>query len=168
MNRNSLYYTFLFFFLLLLQVFVLNNVLLFGYINPYIYIVFIFVYPFKKNRFLFFTYAFLLGLFVDLFTDSGGLNAFATLFIAYIRLYFFKRIFQKSESEYELFNLKQESFGNEFNYTVILTLTHHFILFSLINFSLSNFSNVLINTILSSIFTLVLYFLGSFIFSQKQ
>lgn len=167
MNK-SFYNIFLFFFLLLLQVLVLNNVLLFDYVNPYIYIVFTFVYPFRKNRFPFLTYAFLLGLCVDFFTDTGGINAFATLFIAYIRFYFFKRIFQKSESEYELFNLNQENFSNVFNYVVSLTIIHHFILFSLANFSLSNFSIVLINTLLSSIFTLVLYFLGSFIFSKKQ
>lgn len=158
----------MFIFLLLLQVLILNNVLLFGYVNPYLYIVFVFIYPFGGNRFLFLTTSFLLGLCVDFFTDSGGANAFATSFIAYIRLYFFKVIFQKSKSEYELFNLKQEPFGKIFNFTSILTLIHHFILFFLINFSFSNLSVVFINTLLSGIFTLLLYFLGSFIFSQKQ
>lgn len=167
MNK-SLYFGFLFVFLLFLQVFILNNVLLFGYVNPYIYIAFIFVYPFKTNRLSILTYAFLLGLFVDFFSNSGGINAFATLTIAYVRLYFFKTIFQKLESEYDLFNLKLEPFGKVFNYVSILTVLHHFILFSLLNFSFQNFSKVLINTLFSSIFTLVLYFLGSFIFSKKQ
>lgn len=167
MNK-SLYFGLLFVFLLFLQVFILNNVLLFGYVNPYIYIAFIFVYPFKTNRLSILTYAFLLGLFVDFFSNSGGINAFATLTIAYVRLYFFKTIFQKLESEYDLFNLKLEPFGKVFNYVSILTVLHHFILFSLLNFSFQNFSKVLINTLFSSIFTLVLYFLGSFIFSKKQ
>lgn len=165
---KDLYHVFLFFFLLLLQVFILNNILLFGYVNPYIYIAFVFIYPVRENRFPFLTYSFLLGLFVDFFTDSGGTNAFATLFIAYTRLYFFKRIFQKSESEYELFSLQKESFGSVFNYVAILTITHHFLIFSLTNFSFNNFSNVISNTLLSSTFTLALYFIGSFIFSKKQ
>lgn len=167
MNKK-LYYGLLFFFLLFLQVFILNNILLFGYINPYLYIAFVFVYPYKKDRFKFLTLAFLLGLFVDFFTNSGGIHAFSTLFIAYIRFYFFKSIFQKLESEYDLFDLRLEPFGKVFNYIVILTVTHHFILFSLINFSFHNFPNILINTLLSSIFTLILYFLGSFIFRNKQ
>lgn len=167
MNK-SLYFGLLFVFLLFLQVFILNNVLLFGYVNPYIYIAFIFVYPFKTNRLSILTYAFLLGLFVDFFSNSGGINAFATLTIAYVRLYFFKTIFQKLESEYDLFNLKLEPFGKVFNYVSILTVLHHFILFSLLNFSFQNFSKVLINTLFSSIFTLVLYFLGSFIFRRNQ
>lgn len=167
MNKN-IYLVLLFFFLLLLQVFILNKILLFGYVNPYLYIVFVFIYPLKKNDFSFLSYAFLLGLSVDLFSNSGGVNAFATTFIAYIRFYFFRLIFKNRENEYDLINLNSESFGNVFNYTAVLTIIHHFILFSLINFSLYNFSKVLINTVLSSIFTLVLYFLGNFIFRKRN
>ncbi|MDY0780715.1 rod shape-determining protein MreD [Tenacibaculum sp. IB213877] len=166
MNK-SLYYIFLFSFLILLQVLILNNVLLFGYVNPYLYIVFIFQFPLSKNRFPFLTYAFLLGLIIDFFSNSGGIHAFATLTIAFLRLYFFRVVFQKTESDFEFFKLEQESFGKVFNYIVILTFIHHFILYSLINFSFHNFSKVIINTILSSMFTLLLYFLGSFIFSRK-
>lgn len=166
MNK-TVYIIFLFVFLLLLQVLVLNNVLFSGYINPYLYIVFIFLYPLNTNRFPFLFLAFLLGLSIDAFSDSGGIHAFATLFIAYIRLFFIRTIFKKNEPDYLLFNLRLETFGKVFNYTVILTLIHHFILFSFINFSFYNFPKVLTNTIYSSIFTLILYFLGSFIFRKK-
>ncbi|TYQ00438.1 rod shape-determining protein MreD [Tenacibaculum adriaticum] len=167
MNK-TLYLTFLFFFLLFLQVLILNNILLFGYVNPYLYIVFVFLFPFKKKRFSLLTLSFLLGLFVDFFSNSGGIHAFATLFIAFIRIYIFRMVFQKTDTDFDFFTLEQEPFGKIFNFTVILTVVHHFILFSLTNFSFHNFSNVITNTLLSSIFTLVLYFLGSFIFSRKQ
>ncbi len=166
MNR-TIYIIFLFIFLLLLQVLILNNVLFLGYINPYLYIVFVFLYPLKTNRFPFLSLAFLLGLCVDAFSNSGGVHAFSILFIAYIRLFFVKTIFKKNESDYLLFNLRLQTFGEVFNYTVILTFFHHFLLFSLINFSFYNFSTVLINTLFSSVFTLVLYFLASFIFKKK-
>lgn len=166
MNK-TIYIIFLFIFLLLLQVLVLNNILFLGYINPYLYIVFVFLYPLNTNRFPFLSLAFLLGLCVDSFSNSGGIHAFSILFIAYIRLFLIKTIFKKTESDYLLFNLRLETFDKVFNYTVILTLIHHFILFSLINFSFYNFSSVLINTLFSSVFTLVLYFLGSFIFRKK-
>ncbi|WP_299125414.1 rod shape-determining protein MreD [uncultured Tenacibaculum sp.] len=166
MNK-TIYIIFLFVFLLLLQVLVLNNILFLGYVNPYLYIVFVFLYPLNTNRFPFLSLAFLLGLCVDSFSNSGGMHAFSILFIAYIRLFLVKTIFKKTESDYLLFNLRLETFDKVFNYTVILTLIHHFILFSLINFSFYNFSNVLVNTLFSSVFTLVLYFLGSFIFRKK-
>ena len=166
MNK-TIYIIFLFIFLLLLQVLILNNILFLGYINPYLYIVFVFLYPLNTNRFPFLSLTFLLGLCVDSFSNSGGIHTFSILFIAYIRLFLIKTIFKKTESDYLLFNLRLETFDKVFNYTVILTLIHHFILFSLINFSFYNFSNVLINTLFSSVFTLVLYFLGSFIFRKK-
>ena len=167
MTKN-IHLTSLFFFLIFLQVLILNNIKLFDHINPYLYISFIFIYPFKKNRFPILTLSFLLGLFVDFFSNSGGIHALASLFIAFIRIYFFKIIFQKNEDDFDFFSLKEEAFGKVFNFTVILTLTHHFLLFSLTNFSFNNFTNTITNTLLSSVFTLTLYFLGRFIFSNKK
>jgi len=167
MNK-SIYFTFLFISLVLFQVFVLDNIVLFGYVNPYLYIAFIFFYPLKENRFYFLFLAFLLGLSVDFFSDSGGIHAFSTLFIAYLRLGLIGLIFKKTTLDYQLFNLNEEAFGKRFNYIVILTIIHHLLLFSLANFSFYNLGHVLLQTILSSIFTLILFFLGSYIFRKKQ
>jgi rod shape-determining protein MreD len=167
MNK-VVYITFLFFSLLSLQVIVLNNVLFLGYINPYLYVAFVIFYPLKKERYLFLFLSFLLGLSIDFFSDSGGINAFSLLFIAYIRLFFIRVIFKKTEQDYLLFDLYQEPFGKVFNYVIILIVIHHFILFSLANFSTQNFSGVLSNTLYSSIFTSVLFFLGTYIIRKKK
>lgn len=159
---------FLFFFLLFLQVFVLNNILFFGFINPYVYIAFVFLYPLKEKRIPFLFYCFSLGLLIDFFSDSGGIHAFSILSIAYIRLFFIKLYFRKITADYPFFNLKSESFGKIFNYTVTLTLIHHLIYFSLANFSFQNFSDVLLNVLFSSIFTLTLYFLGTYLFMKSK
>lgn len=158
----------LFLSLLLLQVFVLNNVLFLGFINPYIYIAFVFLYPLKENRIPFLFYAFLLGLLIDFFSDSGGIHAFSILCIAYVRLFFVRLYFRKVVADYPFFKLKSESFGKIFNYVVTLTIIHHLIYFSFANFSLNNFSNVLLNTLYSSIFTLLLFFLGTYIFTKNK
>lgn len=164
---NKTFHTpFLFISLVLIQVLIFNNILFLGYVNPYVYLTFVFLYPLQTNRFPFLSLAFLLGLCVDLFTNSGGVHAFATLFVAYLRLFFVKNIFKKDTSDFLLFSLREESFRKVFNYISILTVIHHFILFSLTNFSFGNLSYVLTNTLLSSIFTLVLYFTGTFIFRK--
>lgn len=159
---------FIFFFLLFLQVFVLNNILFFGFINPYVYVAFVFLYPLKEKRIPFLFYSFSLGLLIDFFSDSGGIHAFSILSIAYIRLFFIKLYFRKITADYPFFNLKSESFGKIFNYTVTLTLIHHLIYFSLANFSFQNFSDVLLNVLFSSIFTLTLYFLGTYLFMKSK
>lgn len=151
-----------------LQVLVLNNINFSGYINPYLYIAFVFLFPLNKNRFPFLALAFLYGLGIDFFSDTGGIHAFSLLFVGYLRLLFVRLFFKKTEVDYLLFSLQREPFGQVFNYVVTLTLIHHLILLSLDNFSFQNLGGVLLNTIYSSIFTLILYFLGSYIFRKKQ
>ena len=167
MNK-TIYFGLLFVFLVFLQVFVLNNILFLGYINPYLYIIFVFLYPLNKNRFNFLLLSFALGLSIDFFSDSGGIHAFSILTIAYCRLFFIKAFFRKFEVDFPFFQLNLEPFGKKFNYVVTLTLLHHFLLFSFANFSFNNISQVILNTVYSSIFTLILYFLSIYIFSKKQ
>lgn len=157
-----------FVFLLFLQVLVLNNINFLGYINPYLYIAFVFLYPLKEKRFSFLFFSFMLGLLVDFFSDSGGIHAFSTLFISYIRLFFIKVYFRKLTVDYPFFNLKSESFGKVFNYIVTLTIIHHLIYFSFANFSFQNLSMVFLNTLYASIFTLILFFTGNYIFTKSE
>lgn len=166
--NNSVRLIFLFFGLLFLQVFILNNIYFLGHINPYLYIAFVFLYPLKESRIPFLFYTFLLGIGVDFFSDSGGIHTFSILIIAYARLFFVKLYFRKIATDYAFFKLKSEPFGKRFNYVVTLTLIHHLIYFSFANFSLQNFSEVILNTLFSSIFTLILYFLGSYIFTKIE
>jgi len=157
-----------FLFLLCLQVFILNNINFLGYINPYLYIAFIFLYPLEKNKFPLLFLSFILGISIDFFSDSGGIHAFSILFIAYTRLFFVRVYFRKIPSDYPFFKLKSESIGKVFNYVVTLTLIHHFIYFSFASFSFQNLSIVLLNTLYSSIFTLILFFLGTYIFKKSK
>ena len=167
MNK-TVYFGLLFVFLVFLQVFVLNNILFLGYVNPYLYIAFVFLYPLKKNRFAFLLLSFALGLSIDFFSDSGGIHAFSLVTISYLRLFFIRVFFNKFEVDYPFFKLNLEPFGKKFNYIVTLTLLHHFLLFFLANFSFQNMSHVVLNTLYSSAFTLILYFLSIYIFSKKQ
>lgn len=167
MNK-TLSNSFLFILLLFLQVFILNNINFLGFINPYLYITFVFLYPLKENRFSFLFLSFFLGLCIDFFADSGGIHASSILLIAYLRLSFIKIYFKKLPVDYPFFNLRSEAFGKVFNYVVTLTVTHHLIYFSFINFSFQNMSMVLLNTLYSSIFTLILFFIGTYIFTKSQ
>ena len=167
MNK-TVYFGLLFVFLVFLQVFVLNNILFLGYVNPYLYIAFVFLYPLNKNRFAFLLLSFALGLSIDFFSDSGGIHAFSLVTIAYLRLFFIRVFLNKFEVDYPFFKLNLEPFGKKFNYIVTLTVLHHFLLFSFANFSFQNMSYVILNTLYSSAFTLILYFLSIYIFSKKQ
>lgn len=153
--------------LLFLQVFVLNNIHFLGYINPYVYIAFVFFFPLNKNRFPFLILCFFLGLGIDFFSDSGGIHAASILVIGYLRIFFIKTYFKKLPADFPFFKLETEQFGKVLGYIVTLTLIHHFIFFFLANFNFQNSLTVIINTLSSALFTLVLILLGNFIFKRK-
>ena len=110
MNSVILTNSIRFLFLILLQVLILNHVFLYGYVNPMLYILFIFLYPLRVEKVNFLILSFLLGLCIDFFSNSGGINASATLLIAYIRLPILHIILNKTEFDYLLFSIKKLNF----------------------------------------------------------
>ena len=154
--------------LVLLQVLILNRINLFGYLNPIVYIVWVFLFPIKKEKGLFLIASFFLGLSIDIFSDSGGINAAATLFIAFVRLPILKTVLRKSDFDYFQFNLRSISIDKIFLYVATLTIIHHFIVFFLEYFSFNAILTVISNTVFTSIFTIVLSILGILLFVKKK
>ncbi|MGM5469662.1 rod shape-determining protein MreD [Flavobacteriaceae bacterium LMO-SS05] len=152
--------------LVLVQVLVLNNINFMGFINPYIYILFIIIYPVKNNRTQIIFLSFLLGLCVDLFTDSGGVHAGASVLIAYIRPAILKFSFG-TIYEHQTIKFAQTEPGNRLVYFSLLTVIHHFIMFSMEIFNMSNIILILQKTLFSSIFTILLCLLLTVLFSKK-
>lgn len=85
MNRELVRTATLFVALLALQVVVLDNIRIGGYITPYLYVLFLVLFPFSYGRFPFMLTAFFLGLTVDTFEFSGGLHAMACVAVAFVR-----------------------------------------------------------------------------------
>ncbi len=167
MNRENINSTLLFIGLILLQIIVLNNINFLGYINPYFYIFFIFLYPIRKDDVSILILSFLLGLFIDVFSDSGGINAAATLFIAFIRIPVLQSVIGKREIEYGTMTIFKLPFPKMFLYVLVLTFIHHFIVFGMEYFKWSKFGIILINTFLTSIFTIILTLI-SFTFVMRK
>ncbi len=72
MNSTLFINTARFIALLLLQVLVCNQLNFMGSLNPYVYVLFVLLYPISSNRMNLIFIAFTLGLILDLFLDSGG------------------------------------------------------------------------------------------------
>ena len=85
MGQVLIKYAIIFVVLVLIQVLFLNQVQFSGFVNPYIYILFIMLLPLKAPRYAILIGAFLLGLSVDIFSNTLGIHAFASVFIAYVR-----------------------------------------------------------------------------------
>ncbi|MBT8259741.1 MAG: rod shape-determining protein MreD [Flavobacteriaceae bacterium] len=153
--------------LILVQALVLNNINFLGYINPYIYILFIILFPISNNRMLFIFISFLLGLSLDMFLDSGGIHAAACVLIAFLRPVFLKIAFGAAY-EYQTVKFSHTEFGQRFTYFSFLIFIHHFVMFSLEIFNTSQIILILKKTLFSGIFTLILCLILIVLFSSKS
>lgn len=168
MNKNLLVPAIQFLVLLLAQILVFNNINLLGYINPYPYILFILLFPFMANRSLLLVAAFITGIVMDIFGDSGGVHAAACLTLAYFRPVALRFAFGVSY-EYNAIRLSNTTLYERFVYITILVFIHHTVLFSLEVFNISGILYILQKTLFTSIFTILLCMLFTIFFgSQKK
>ncbi|MCM5662646.1 rod shape-determining protein MreD [Galbibacter mesophilus] len=168
MNRSAFLNTVRFVVLVLFQVVIFNHINFLGYINPYVYILFIVFFPFDKdNRIPFIFFSFLLGLCIDIFSDSGGVHAAASVATAYARPLLMRSVFGVSY-DYHHIKIEKTLFGQRINYLILLILTHHFILFGLEIFSFAHILLILKKTVFSAIFTLILCLIFISLFSRKS
>ena len=154
--------------LILLQVTVFNNIQLSGFVNPYLYILFILLLPFETPPWLLLILAFFTGLSIDVFSNTIGIHASACVFMAFLRPFVLNLIAVRDNYDSDIEQgLSVYGFSWFFKYALILILAHHSFLFIVEVFSFNNFGDTLIRIILSSIFTLVLVITSQFIISKK-
>ena len=153
--------------LLLVQVIICNHINFFGYINPYIYIIFIFLFPIRDSRLVLLFVSFLLGLLVDMFSDSGGVHAAASVCLAYARPIFLKASFGMLYEHHSI-KFSTTEIGSLITYVSLGTILHHFILFTFEIFNISDILLILNKTLFLSIFTIILSVLIIILFSRNR
>lgn len=150
--------------LVLVQVLLLNHIQISGFINPYLYILFILVLPFNTPKYLLLILGFLLGLNIDIFSNTIGIHAAATTFLAFIRPSAINLISSRDILEQNTIPSISKLGINWFmRYTIILVLIHHFFLFYVEVFTLHGFFYTLLRAVLSSFFTIALVILSQYI-----
>jgi len=150
--------------LVLFQVLILNNVQFSGFINPYVYVLFLLMLPFETPGWLMLLLAFFLGFSIDVFPQgisgpgpSLGIHSTACLVIGFMRPQVLRWI--NPRDDYEAGTLPTASdYGLAwyFIYCLIMVGIHHFIIFFLEAFSLQYFFSTILRIIFSLFFTLLL------------
>jgi rod shape-determining protein MreD len=154
MNSTLLLNISRFILLLAVQIAIFNNMNFLGYIIPLPYILFIILYPVNGNRSGLLLASFLLGLTMDLFSNSGGIHATACLVLAYARPTIFKFSFGVSY-EYQTIKLNDVLTPERFSFIMMSVIIHHITLFILEAFQVSFFWDILLRTVLSTVFTII-------------
>ena len=141
----------------------LNQVQFSGFVNPYIYLLFIMLMPLSTPQYVLLPLAFLLGLTIDVFSNSIGVHAAATTFIAFMRPVIVRIISNRDEDKNDYPGLKQNGIQWFLFYTIGMVILHHFVLFYLEIFSLTGFFHTLFKIILSSFFSVFVIVLSQFL-----
>jgi rod shape-determining protein MreD len=155
MNSAILFNISRFFLLLATQILVFNNLDLFGFLNPYPYILFIILFPIHSSKSSLILASFAIGITMDCFCDSGGVHAFACLILAYYRPLLFKFSFGLSY-EYQTVTLNDSLNPQRFVFILMAVFIHHICVFVLEIFSVFLIWEMIYKTILTSIFTIAL------------
>lgn len=155
--------------LILVQVLIINNIELGRFINPFIYVLFLIVLPFETPKWLLLVSAFFLGITIDMFQDTHGMHAAASVFMAYIRPGVLKLFSPREGYEFGTQPTVQYLGVPWFlSYAGILIFLHHLVLFYTEIFRFSEFFSTLLRVIVSSIFTLLLVIVSQYLFNRKK
>lgn len=153
--------------LLFAQVAIFNQIDFFGYLNPYPYILFILLFPVNGNKYGLLLASFFLGIIMDMFSNSGGVHTTAAISLAALRPTFFKFSFGVSY-EYQTVKINDRLTPERFSFILISVVTHHFILFLLEAFRISFFWDILLRTLFSTIFTIIICITIIYIFKPSK
>lgn len=147
---------FRFILLIAIQVFVLNNIHFMGFINPYIYILFILLWPVRLQRWTGLLLAFITGLIIDMFNNTPGIHAASAVAIAFLRnpvIGIFTSIEEGSNPVPSFYTFGVGAFVK---YVITLTFIHHFLLFILEVFTWTDFSHTLWRISINTLITVVI------------
>jgi rod shape-determining protein MreD len=137
---------------ILFQVLVMDNVMINGYMIPYIYLLFILLMPFETPRWIQLLSGFALGLGIDLFNGTPGMHTAASVLVAFVRPYLLELLASHDGYEPETYpRIHYYGFLWFLKYTLIIVLIHHMALFYLEVFQLKVFFSTLLRVILSTI-----------------
>jgi rod shape-determining protein MreD len=167
MITELLVFLFRFLILILVQVVVLNNVQFSGFINPFVYIMFIMMLPVRMPKTFLLLAAFLTGLVVDVFSNTMGMHAAACVFMAYVRPTVLRIMAPRDGYETESSpSVKELGFTWFLIYAGTLTFIHHFILFYIEVFRFSEFFTTFLRVLLSSVATLLTIMISQYLFGK--
>jgi len=147
-----------------LQLFVLNHIQFNGFVNPYLYILFIMLLPLEISGILMLVLSFILGLVIDVASSTIGYHLTATVFMTYFRYHLLRFIAPRDGYELGMSpDIHMLGFQWFFKYVSVLTVVHHFLLFWIESFRLSDLLPATLRALASSIFTLLLIIIYQFL-----
>lgn len=139
--------------LVLLQVLILNNMHIAGCATPFLYIYLILKFESDIPRNTLMLWAFFVGLAVDIFSDTPGMNAAATVFLAFMRPVLLCLFVPRDMVESITPSIRALGVSPFLKYVLASVLVHHSFLLLVEFFSLAAWGLLLLRILASSLLT---------------
>ena len=153
----------------LLQVILFRNLILFDQAFCFVYVAFLLLMPIDTNRVILMLAGFLMGLFVDIFYDTLGIHAAASVFLMYLRPYWLKVVYGSDQNDLldmpVLRNLGWQTFTV---YVFPLILLHHTALFFIETGGFHLFFFTAGKVVLSGLLTYIVILIFQYMFYQER
>ena len=157
MIRVWLRLTIYFIVFVLLQVLVMNNIHLFGVVTPFIYLYVILKLPVDMTRSSVILVSFLLGLTIDMFSNTFGIHAAACSFVGFIRMPLLERFVDTKElQEGSVPSYKAFGYEKFIQYAFFIVILHHVSLFLIESFSFFQPGMMIVRMLSSILFSTLL------------
>lgn len=151
--------------LISIQVFVLSRIHILDIYTPVLYPVFVMFYPFFKNQYQYLFFSFLIGLGVDAFLGTWGINAMATLTIAYFRTIIFR---SSTNSSTDFFSFSSLQWTQFLFFIFSSIFIHQFIVQVLEFFKWNGILDVLYHILVSSSISFIFIVIYAIAFKIKE
>ena len=141
--------------LLLIQVLILNNIHLFQVATPLLYVLFVITFRRGMPKWMILTYSFLLGLLLDIFTNTPGLAAGTMTLIAVIQPYLLETLTPRDSAENMRVSVSTMGFSKFVTFIAILVGIYCVVFFALEAFNFFDWQMWLLRAVSSALLTLL-------------
>ncbi|MEG1539809.1 MAG: rod shape-determining protein MreD [Muribaculaceae bacterium] len=157
MSKSIIQFIILFIVLVLVQAIICNHICIFNIAVPIIFIYFILRLPITLSVSWVLTLSFLLGLSVDIFSDTQGMNTLACTLLGVMRKPIFSLYFQREDDMSDpIPSIKSLGTGIFIKYLFTITVVYCTLIFFIQAFTFFDFQLTFFRIIGSSILTFVL------------
>lgn len=139
--------------LVLLQVLILNNIHIGGYATPFLYVYLILKFESETSRNTLMLWAFCLGVIIDIFSDTPGMNASAVVVMAFLRPTFLRLFMSRDALDNIVPGVKTMGFASFFKYVIVCVFIHHAMLLTIEFFSFVHIGVLLLKIVASMLLT---------------
>ncbi|MFV0521071.1 MAG: hypothetical protein ACK5MI_01395 [Mangrovibacterium sp.] len=155
--------------IMIVQVLLLSHVHMVGMTVPFIYIFIIMMMPYQTSPYLLMLLGFCLGLVVDLFMNTIGLNAAATTFLAVCRPFIIRVISKKDYAEINSYpNAHTNGLPWFAGYSLLCCLFHEAFLYTVEAFSFANYVQTIIRIISGTLFSAILIIIVEYLTQKRK